>query len=55
LLAGGLPAWYGALAHADDAALAEFVASGAVVEDRRLSTYLHELAASPKLTGTARS
>jgi hypothetical protein len=55
LLAGALPAWYGALAHADDATLAELVASGAVVEDRRLSTYLHGLAASRNLTGTARS
>jgi Glycosyl transferase family 2 len=55
LLAGSLPAWYGTLAHADDAALPELAASGAVVEDRRLSTYLQELTASRNPIGTARS
>lgn len=55
LLAGALPAWYGALAHADDAAVQELAARGAVVEDRRLSEYLRGLAASPNPIGTAGS
>jgi hypothetical protein len=55
LLAGALPAWYGALAHADDAALPALAASGAVVEDRRLSEYLQELTASRTPIQTARS
>jgi Glycosyl transferase family 2 len=40
LQAGTLRAWYDALPHADDPALAEWIESGKVVADRRLADYL---------------
>lgn len=54
-LAGGLRAWSEDLVHADDAGVSSLLASGAVVEDRRLAAYMRDLIGSGTSLAVIRS